>query len=80
MTQRHDKDFVIAEVDRKQIKGRDGMIDITGADDVEIEITSDGRVIFINAPDCRMRICGIRGKIKITDKRPRRPGSRLRGA
>ena len=65
-------DFVIAEVDREQLKGRDGAIEITGADDVEIEINRDGRVIWTNAPDCRVRICGIRGKIKITDKRPRR--------
>jgi hypothetical protein len=38
-------DFVIAGVDGEELRGRDGWIDITGADDLEIMIKDDGRVL-----------------------------------
>ena len=44
-------------------------IDVTGADDVEIQIRRDGEVLWVNAPLCRLRICRIRGTITITDER-----------
>ena len=62
-------DFVDAKVDGQLLHGRSGTFDITGIDDVEIVIKADGRVIWINAPDCRVRICGIRGQVFVTDKR-----------
>ena len=62
-------DFVDARVDGELLHGRDGTFDITGIDDVEIVVKADGRTIWINAPDCRVRICGIRGQVFVTDKR-----------
>ena len=35
----------------------------------EIVIKADGGAICIDAPDCRVRICGIRGQVFVTDKR-----------
>ena len=64
-----DDDTTTAKVDGQLLHGRDGTFDIAGIDDVEIVIKADGRVIWINAPDCRMRICGIRGQVFVTDKR-----------
>jgi hypothetical protein len=58
-----------AKIDGQLLHGRDGTFDITGIDDVEIVIKADGREILINAPDRRMRICGIRGQVFVTDKR-----------
>lgn len=46
------------------------ILDITGADHVEIAIKSDGKVIWINTQDgCVVRICKIRGKVTIKDSR-----------
>lgn len=73
--QADDEDFVIAAVDRHELRGRDGWIDITGADDVEIMIKDDGRVLWVNAPGLRVRICGIRGQVLITDNRDKPAGS-----
>jgi hypothetical protein len=65
-------DFVIAGVDGEELRGRDGWIDITGADDLEIMINDDGRVLWINGPKNKVRICGIRGRVAINDMRSRR--------
>jgi hypothetical protein len=62
-------DFVDAVVDGQVYRGANGSIDITGVDDVEIVIKTDGREIWINAPDLRVRICGIRGEVFVTDMR-----------
>ena len=62
-------DFVDAKVDGQLLHGRGGTFDITGIDDVEIVVEADGRTIWINAPDYRVRICGIRGQVFVTDKR-----------
>lgn len=64
-------DFVEALVDDQAYIGATGSIDITGADDVQVVIRNDGRVLWINAPDCRVRICCIRGAIEIVDCRTR---------
>lgn len=45
--------------------------DVTGARDVEIQIRSDGKVIWINEGSrCLLRVCCIAGQIKIEDMRP----------
>ncbi len=45
-------------------------LDITGADDVEISIRDDGKVIWVNtALGCKLRICSIRGRVNISDAR-----------
>ena len=62
-------DTTTAKVDGQLLHGRDGTFDIASIDDVEIVIKADGRVIWINAPDRRVRICGIRGQVFVTDKR-----------
>lgn len=48
-----------------------GALDQTGAEDVEIMIRHDGRVVWINEGGiCRLRICQIKGRIFIDDQRP----------
>jgi hypothetical protein len=47
-------------------------LDITGADDVEIVIKEDGKVVWVNSPLCVLRICQIRGRITVRDGRSRR--------
>ena len=64
-----DDDTTSAKVDGQLLHGHIGTFDITGIDDVEIVIKADGRVIWINAPDCRVRISAIRGQVFVTDKR-----------
>ena len=52
------------------------MLDITGADDVEVQIKSDGMVLWVNlAHGCVLRICRIKGAINVIDYRtgPQRP-------
>ena len=45
-------------------------LDITGADDVDISIRYDGKVIWVNtALGCKLRICSIRGDVNISDAR-----------
>lgn len=47
------------------------MLDITGTDIVEISIREDGKVVWVNTEDgCQLRICRIKGKIEIDDRRP----------
>lgn len=42
-----------------------GMIDVTGAADVEILVSDDGKTLWINTTVCRLRICQIRGTIYV---------------
>jgi hypothetical protein len=45
-------------------------LDITGAEDVEISIRNDGKVIWVNTVDgCVLRICQISGRVIVDDKR-----------
>jgi hypothetical protein len=53
------------------MQGRDGWIDIAGADDIEVMIKDDGRVLWINGPKNKVRIRGIRGQVLINDMRSR---------
>ncbi len=58
-------DSSIVGLDTRKWRGERGWVDITGIDDVEILIRHDGKVVWINGPTCRVRICGIRGEIII---------------
>ena len=60
---------VIAIVDGARHQGRKGMLDVTGADDIKIEVRSDGKVLWVNMPSCVFRVCCIRGSIEIVDRR-----------
>ena len=62
-------DFSIVGLDARKWQGALGWLDITGIDDVQIDIRHDGKVIWINGPTCRLRICSIRGKIIVKDNR-----------
>lgn len=45
-------------------------IDVTGCEDLEIQIRWDGKVLWINDKDrCLLRVCQIKGKIEIKDQR-----------
>lgn len=46
-------------------------IDLENASEVEIVIRGDGKVLWLNAPGCIVRICRIKGKIKVVDNRKR---------
>jgi len=46
-----------------------GSLDVMFMDDIDIKIRKDGRVLWINAPDCILRICRIAGTITIIDER-----------
>lgn len=48
-----------------------GSLDITMRDDrdIEIKIRRDGKVIWINIPECVLRICAIGGKVLMVDER-----------
>jgi len=59
----------VAIVDGGTLIGENGTLDITGIDDVEIRIRSDGKVIWVNGPDCKVRICSIRGVVNVVDER-----------
>lgn len=49
------------------------MHDITGAQDIQIQVSSNGKVIWVNGNDgCILRICQIRGKVEIDDLRKQR--------
>jgi hypothetical protein len=62
----------IAEIDGVRHQGAKGTLDITGADDITIEIRNDGKVLWINMPSCVFRVCCIRGGIEIVDRRTER--------
>lgn len=45
-------------------------LDITGANDIDITIRADGKVLWVNTKfGCKLRICQIAGKISILDER-----------
>jgi hypothetical protein len=70
---------VVAVIDGVELRGRKGFLDITGADlDIEIEVRGDGKVLWVNMGPCVFRVCRIRGKVEITDRR--RPIVRRRKA
>ena len=46
-----------------------GSLDMMFVDDVEIKVRRDGKVLWINAPTCVLRICQIEGTINIIDER-----------
>lgn len=47
----------------------DGFLDITGAARVEVQISADGTVLWVHAPQTCLRICGIHGPLMIDDHR-----------
>ena len=54
-------------------KINDWPIDIEEAEQIEILIREDGKTLWINTPrGCLLRLCGIKGEIKIEDKREKR--------
>lgn len=59
-----------------------GMLDITGADDVQVTIRADGKVLWVNSPGVRLRICRIRGQVLVVDNREtkRKEGDRANQA
>lgn len=49
------------------------LLDITGADAVEVEVKRDGKVLWVNVCGiCRLRVCQIDDEIVIRDKRPKK--------
>jgi hypothetical protein len=62
----------------KVFSGESGQLDITGADDVEIKIREDGKVVWVDIDRCVLRICQIRGKVFIVDDRPKAEVVQLR--
>lgn len=64
-------DYATAIVDGKRIEGRRGWLNITGVDNIKVEIAPDGSTLWLHAPDCKLKISGIRGHIRLLDKRPR---------
>jgi hypothetical protein len=55
--------------EESMIMNLESMLDITGAQKVEIEIRADGKVVWVNVDDvCRLRVCRIEG-ITINDYR-----------
>jgi hypothetical protein len=57
-----------------QTTGPDRFVDVTYPDHLfgglKIEIKQDGKVIWINSPEgCLVRICQIKGKLRIIDRR-----------
>lgn len=53
-----------------------GMLDITGAEIVDLDVREDGKVIWVNVDGiCRLRICKISGEVNVTDRRVRQTDS-----
>jgi hypothetical protein len=50
-------DQIEAIVDGTRHEGCNGALDITGVDDVEIDIRRDGKVLWVNVPSTVLRIC-----------------------
>ena len=44
-------------------------LDVTGAGAIEIQISTDGTVLWVNGESLLLRVCGIRGAIQIIDLR-----------
>jgi hypothetical protein len=68
------EDFSIVGIDGRKLRGQHGWLDITGIDSVEVLIRHDGKVLWINGPDLRLRICSIRGPVTIKDERGAKKG------
>lgn len=62
-------DFQIAFADGRSIRGKDCSVDVTGAEDIEVLISADGKRVWVNSPECKLRVCGIRGQIVVNDMR-----------
>ena len=56
------------------------MKDITGAESVQVQISSSGKVVWVNVDGiCALRVCSIRGTIVIDDDRPRKAAGKRGG-
>ncbi len=65
------RDKCIATFRGLSVEGYDASLDLFGADDVEIRLSYDGRTVWINTPGCVLRICNVRGVVRVEDDRPR---------
>jgi hypothetical protein len=63
-------DRLVAYIDKQELEGRRGTLDVTGADFVEVQISHDRDRLWVNAREsCLMRIYGMRGMFGFVDLR-----------
>ena len=49
----------------------EGLLDVTGAETVEVQVRHDGEVLWVNVDGrCRLRVCQIKGDVMVNDERP----------